>query len=244
VKKVAIVQARMTSTRLPGKVLMDLAGQPLLAQMIRRLKRASRLDEIVVATTANATDDAIVDLARTENVSCFRGSETDVLSRYVGAARMAGAELVVRVTSDCPLIDPEVLDRVVDRALDPGEPCDYASNARVRTYPRGLDVEAFHIDVLERIARLARSAAAREHVTHFLLVERSELFVLHDVAQTQDDSDLRWTVDTPVDLELVRRIYAAAGLPQRWSSYADLVALVRADSELVRLNAHIEQKAP
>jgi spore coat polysaccharide biosynthesis protein SpsF len=244
VKRVAIVQARMTSTRLPGELHQHLAGRPLLAQMLDRLMRARTLDEIVLATTVNASDDPIVELAKARGIGHFRGSESDVLSRYAGAARAAKAELVVRVTSDCPLIDPDVLDEVVTRACDPAAPCDYASNTRVRSYPRGLDVEAFHVDVLERMERMARSAPAREHVTYFLHSERGDLFVLADIAQAQakDDSDLRWTVDTPDDLELVRRIYAAAGLPDRWLSYADLVELVRADRELVTYNAHVAQK--
>jgi spore coat polysaccharide biosynthesis protein SpsF len=242
VKRVAIVQARMTSSRLPGKVLMDLGGRPLLEQMLDRLQRAATLDEIVLATTVNASDDPVVELARAKGIGHFRGSEDDVLSRYIGAARAARAELVVRVTSDCPLIDPEVLDRVVARALDDTAPCDYASNTLQRTYPRGLDVEALHVDVLERIGRMARSRPAREHVTYFLHAERRDLFVIADVVQEQDDSELRWTVDTPEDLELVRRIYATAGLPQRWRSYPELVQLVRAVPELVTFNAHIAQK--
>jgi len=233
----------MTSSRLPGKVLMDLAGRPLLERMLERLKRATTLDEIVVATTVNASDDPVVELARANGVGHFRGSEDDVLSRYLGAARAAGAELVVRVTSDCPLIDPDVLDRVVQRAMDDAAPCDYASNTLLRTYPRGLDVEALHVDVLERIGRMARSQPAREHVTYFLHAERRDLFVIADVVQEQDDSELRWTVDTPEDLELVRRIYATAGLPERWHGYPELVRQVRAVPELVTFNAHIAQKS-
>jgi len=175
---------------------MDLAGRPMLAQQLARLRDCATLDEIVVATTTGGTDDGLETLARAEDVRCVRGDEQDVLGRYLLAAREARADLVVRVTADCPLIDPAVTDAVVRRALDPADPCDYASNTLVRTYPRGLDTEAFHRDVIERMARHATSTPAREHVTYFLHRERPELFVTRDVVDAQDASDLRWTVDT------------------------------------------------
>ena len=168
-KRVIVLQARMTSTRLPGKVLMDVAGRPMLAQQLRRLARCKQADEILVATTTNATDDPVVAVARAEGARWFRGSETDVLARYVEASREAKADLVVRVTADCPLIDPEESDRVIEALMAHQERCDYASNVVRRTYPQGLDTEAMYADALERLDRLAQSSPAREHVTYFIL---------------------------------------------------------------------------
>ncbi len=239
-KKVAIVQARMTSSRLPGKVLVDLDGAPMLAQELRRLRRATLIDEIVVATTANATDDPVETLAAAEGARVFRGDEHDVLDRFVGAARMVKADLVVRVTGDCPLIDPAVVDRVVARAIDRDNPCDYASNTITRTYPRGLDTEALHRDVLERIARMATSTPAREHVTYFLHREHPELFVSCQITRDSDASDLRWTVDTDEDLALIRRMWSELGAGD--ISTDELIDKVRARPELIALNSHVEQK--
>src|SRR5688500_991575 len=172
---VGIVQARAASTRLPGKVLMDVGGQAMLTQVVRRLGRARRLDDIVIATTELSSDDAVAELARQLQVGVFRGSEQDVLSRYAGAATQSRADVIVRVTADCPLLDPAIVDAVIEALVDATEPVDYASNVIDRTYPRGLDVEAFFRDVLDRVNRLARSAAAREHVTHFILREHAAL---------------------------------------------------------------------
>lgn len=238
-RHVAIIQARMRSTRLPGKVLAEVAGRPMLAQQLRRMREARGVDEIVVATTIDAADDPVVELARREGVRWFRGDEVDVLGRYLGAARESHAEVVVRVTADCPLLDAEVMDRVV-AALAPS--LDYASNTLRRTYPRGLDVEAFHADVLERMARLATSRAAREHVTYFLHRERPDLFLSGEVVADEDSSDLRWTVDTAEDLELVRAIYRTANLGVDRVPYPELVRLVRRTPELLTINADIRQK--
>ncbi len=232
---VAIIQARMGSSRLPGKVLEDLAGDTMLAQVVRRVRAARTIDEVVIATSTHATDDAIEQEADRLGTGVFRGSETDVLDRYLGAARKYGASVVVRVTSDCPLIDPGVIDRVVEALR---WDVDYASNTHQRTYPRGLDVEALFRETLERIAAVATSQQAREHVTAYIVEQPHEFRVRH-VCDDADHSDLRWTVDTAEDLALVRAIYALA--PQR-APYHRLVALVRAKPELAAINAHIVQK--
>lgn len=235
-RRVAIVQARMTSTRLPGKVLADVGGAPMLAQQLRRLRRARSLDEIVVATTVNATDDPVVRLADQEGVRWFRGSEADVLGRYVGAAREAGAEVVVRSTADCPLTEPAVIDAVVDALVAGADRLDYASNVIERSYPQGLDVEALFVDVLARVDRMGRSPGAREHVTQLILRERSELFAVHNVADGTDNSGLRWTVDTAADLQLVRTLYEELDLGSRVVGYRDVLAYVRARPALAALN--------
>jgi spore coat polysaccharide biosynthesis protein SpsF len=224
----------MTSTRLPGKVLMDVAGQPMLTQQLRRLKQCTLADDIVVATTTNAIDDPVVELAHREQLGCFRGSEKDVLARYVGAAREARADIVVRVTADCPLIDPQVTDRVIAELTDHARECDYASNVLRRTYPRGLDVEAFFWDTLLRIDRMARSDAAREHVTILPRSEHPELFLCRSVEDNQNNADLRWTVDTAADLEFVRQLYAALNLSTRMAFYPEILGHVRNHVELVR----------
>ncbi|RMF83582.1 MAG: acylneuraminate cytidylyltransferase [Nitrospinota bacterium] len=230
-KRVLIVQARMTSTRLPGKVLLDLCGRPMLAQQLRRLKRCQRADEIVVATTGQVTDDPVVRLAEQEGVRWFRGEEEDVLSRYLGAAREAGADIVVRITADCPLIDPGVVDRVIGELEQQSAGCDYASNVIQRTFPQGLDAEALFRDVLERVGRLARSAAAREHVTTYIRWEHPELFLIRSVTDVVDNSDLRWTVDTPADLVLVRRLYQELNLAHQVLPYQEVIEYVRRHPE-------------
>src|SRR4051794_26344537 len=207
-RTVGLVQARMGSTRLPGKVLMDLGGRPLLAQMLGRLRRARRLDEVVVATSELAGDDAVAALAEAEGVRAVRGDERDVLGRMLVTARATGADVVVRVTADCPLIDPEVVDRVVGELVDHPQSADYASNILRRTYPRGLDTEALWTDVLARAARLGTSPEAREHVTWFVYHERPDLFLLRSVEDGDAGlAELDWSVDTAADLELVRRLW-------------------------------------
>ena len=241
-KRVVIVQARMGSVRLPGKVLADLAGRPMLTQQLLRLARCARADEVVVATTTQAADDPVVSLARAAGVRWFRGSEQDVLSRYVGASRESAADLIVRVTADCPLIDPGEVDRVVGALEErPGE-FDYASNVIRRTFPRGLDTEAFFRDTLERTGRLGVEPKAREHVTWFILRERPDLFLRRSIEDSENHSDLRWTVDTPEDLALARRVYSDLDLGNSPRAYREILAHVRAHPDISALNAAIAQK--
>lgn len=241
-KRVIVVQARMTSTRLPGKVLMDVGGKPMLVQQLRRLKRCRRADEIVLATTRNDVDDTVVALADAEGVRWFRGSENDVLSRYAGAAREAQAGLIVRITADCPLIDPGVTDRVIAALEERATECDYAANVVRRTFPKGLDAEAFFVDTLERVHRMGASRPAREHVTWFIYRERPDLFAVHSVVDDEDHSDIRWTVDTAEDLALVRRLYEELELCERDLTYRDILAHVLARPDLVEMNRRIVQR--
>ena len=243
-RRVVIMQARMTSSRLPGKVLMEVAGRPMLVQQLRRLKQCREVQDIVVATTTNAADDAVTDVAHREGVRFFRGSEADVLSRFVGAAKEAKADVVVRVTADCPLMDPQVTDRVILELVDHADECDYASNVLRRTYPQGLDVEAFFCDVLLRMDRLARSQLAREHVTVVLRSERSGVFLCRSVEDTQNNADMRWTVDTPEDLEFVRRLYAALDLGEQQTSHREIIDYLRGHIDLMQINAGIKTWEP
>jgi spore coat polysaccharide biosynthesis protein SpsF len=241
-RRVVVVQARMTSTRLPGKVLMDLDGQPLLERQLARLARCERVDEIVLAVTVNATDDPLVALADRLGLRWHRGSEDDVLSRYVGAAREADAELVVRVTSDCPLIDAGETDAVIAALEQRRTTCDYANNFAEPVLPLGLATEALWRDVLERADRMATSVSAREHVTPFIHSERPELFVVHGVRGSVEAPDLRWTVDTADDLAMVRRLWAELSLSDRDVPLAEIVDYVRAHPDIAAINAHVAQK--
>ena len=238
-KVVAIVQARMGSTRLPGKVLMDLAGQTILERVVERLRRVPALSDIVIATTDSHRDDAIVAECNGLAVQCFRGSEEDVLDRYYGAACSASAAVIVRVTSDCPLIDPDVTGGVIGEFLEKRP--DYASNFIERYYPRGLDTEVFSFDALQTAWREATRSYERAHVTPYIF-EHPGKFRLLSVPAQRDYSQHRWTVDTPEDLALVRAIYERLG-NQGLFGWQDVLALVEAQPELSELNRDIAQKA-
>jgi glutamate-1-semialdehyde 2,1-aminomutase/spore coat polysaccharide biosynthesis protein SpsF len=202
---VAIIQARMASTRLPGKVLAELAGQPMLWHVVQRTRRARTLNEVVVATSTSPSDDPIEAFCIEREIPYERGSESDVLDRYYQAARARAADVVVRITGDCPLIDPAVIDKVVGTYRE-GD-YDYVSNVFRYTYPDGLDTEAFSFASLERTWRNARKPSEREHVTPFMRV--SGAFRTENVANERDLSHLnyRWTVDDPGDLNFVREVF-------------------------------------
>jgi spore coat polysaccharide biosynthesis protein SpsF len=209
-RTVATIEARMGSTRLPGKVLKPAAGRPLLAHMIGRLERCPELDQIVVATTTNPRDDPISALARSMNIACVRGSEQDVLCRVLAAAQLCRAELVVRTTADCPLIDPAVVSRVI-AAFHQDPPVDYCSNfLEPRTYPDGMDVDVLPLRVLARADQLATKAKDREHVTSYIY-RHPERFRLRAVTLDPPHGDVRMTVDTPEDLKSVRWIFEELG---------------------------------
>ncbi len=238
-KTVAIIQARMSSTRLPGKVLLDVAGKPMLARVIERARRAQSLSMVGVATSTDASDGRLEAFCREADVPCHRGSLGDVLDRYHGAAGRWGADVVVRITSDCPLLDPGVVDRVVNDFLS-GPAVDYVSNVvPTRSFPRGLDVEVFSSEALGRAWREDGDPAWREHVTPFLY-RRPDLFRTRCVVNDADHSRHRWTVDTPEDLELVRRVYAAFGHDR--FGWGEVLALLERHPDWQALNAHVEQK--
>lgn len=225
-RTVAIVQARATSARFPGKVLADLAGEPLLTWILRRAQ-ASSVDDIVVATTVNADDDPVVAIAEREGARWFRGDEHDVLGRYVRAAEEARADAIVRLTADCPMLDAEVVDEVMAALCGSAESVDYAANVIERTFPQGLDAEGLFLDVLLRADRMGRSPESREHVTWFIREERPDLFELRSVTADADDSDLQWSVDRPEDLERVRGLFAALDLATRPLPYRQIVEYAR-----------------
>jgi spore coat polysaccharide biosynthesis protein SpsF len=235
---VCTIEARMTSSRLPGKVLLPAAGKPLLEHMVERLRRSRHVDQIVVATTVNADDEPISELAERLGIGCFRGSEDDVLSRVLGAAQAYDAELIVELTGDCPLIDPPIVDHIVDE-FRRGD-CDYAANVLEPTYPRGMDVQVFPAAVLAEVATLTDDPADREHVSLYIY-EHPERYRLRSVV-ADEPADHRLTVDTPEDYALVQAIFEALYASNPAFGLADILALLEARPELLALNAHVEQK--
>ncbi len=238
-RTVCTIEARMTSSRLPSKVMEPAAGRPLLAHMIARLERCSALDGIVVATTTYATDDSVAALAEGLGVGCFRGSEDDVLGRVLGAAHAHGAELIVETSGDCPLIDPAIVGEVIAHF---GTGVDYCSNTLERTYPRGMDVQVFPTAVLAEVDRLTDAPADREHVSLYIY-EHPERYRLRSVrADSPRDADVRLTVDTAEDLALVRAVFEALHPGDPAFDLADILGLLDARPELRALNRHIQQK--
>ena len=240
-KTVIIVQARMTSTRLPGKVLKEVLGKPLLEYQIERLRRVRLADEIVVATTTNATDQPIVNLCRRLGVSCTRGSEEDVLSRYYEAAKSHHADVVVRVTSDCPVIDPTVIDRVIAYFSQHSDEVDYVSNMLLLTYPYGMAVEVFSFKVLEEAYIEARSQPEREHVTPFIY-GHPERYQLANIAHAENLSFHRWTVDTKEDFALIEKIIDALYPGKPDFDTGDILELLNKHPDWPLINAHVPQK--
>jgi spore coat polysaccharide biosynthesis protein SpsF len=219
----AILQARASSRRLPGKVLKPILGRPMLERQIERLRRARRLDKLVVATSTDASDDAIAALCRSLGVDCFRGSLDDVLDRFYQAARPEAPRAVVRLTGDCPLADPEVVDQLVDSHLAGG--FDYTSNVVRRSYPDGLDAEVMAFHCLETAWREATLPSEREHVTPYIRAQR-ERYRFGDLVQPRDLSGQRWVVDDPADFAFVSAIYEALYPANPAFTTADVVALL------------------
>jgi spore coat polysaccharide biosynthesis protein SpsF len=236
---VAIIQARMGSTRLPGKVLKDLAGATVLARVVARVRRCRQVGQVVIATTREPEDEAIVDECRRLSVRVFRGEVHDVLDRYYQAAKEEKAEAIVRITSDCPLIEPEITDATIRGFLD-SRP-DYASNVLERTYPRGLDTEIMTWDALSRSWREAKQPHQREHVTPYIY-ENASQFTLLSIKGDIDYSSHRWTLDQPEDLAFLRAVYERMG-DDGGFSWRDVLALLEREPGLIELNRHVSQKA-
>jgi spore coat polysaccharide biosynthesis protein SpsF len=233
-----ITQARMTSTRLPGKVLLSAGRRTMLEHHVARLGAADV--PIIVATTVNQTDDVIAEEAERLGAPVFRGSEADVLSRFTGAAEAFGLDVIVRVTSDCPLIDGDVVRQGIDAFLALDDPDAYVSNTLARTFPRGFDFEVFSADALRDADANATSASDREHVTPYINQNRSGRSSISSVTRARDASRYRVTLDTQEDFALIRaliEVHDAATLP------ADgIVSVLDRHPELVALNAQVEQK--
>jgi spore coat polysaccharide biosynthesis protein SpsF len=238
---VAIVQARMSSTRLPGKVLMDIAGMSMLARSVRRLSRAKSLSEVVVATTIEKSDDPIVEQCEINGWKYFRGSQEDVLDRYHSAATSFRADSVVRITSDCPMIDPGMVDAVLDEYFKWEGDVDYLSNMIPRrTYPRGLDTEVFTFDALDLAWKQDTDPSLREHVTQYIL-RHPDTFRIRGIMNDIDYSSMRWTVDTPEDLRFARTVLENFQNDQ--FTWKEIVEFLQARPEILEINKEIRQKA-
>ena len=243
-KVVAIVQARTGSTRLPRKVLMDLCGRTVLFRVIERVKACPEIDDIVIATTILPADEEIVAEAERCGVRWFRGSEEDVLERYFLAAKECGADAVLRITSDCPLLDPDLLGimiREFKRLKRSDRPVDYLSNCLERSYPRGLDAEIFTFKALESAFLSAGLPAEREHVTPYLY-GHPELFSVHSITGAVDHSGHRWTLDTSADYDLIVEIYRNLHQEGRIFTTAQVLDLLSKRPGLAAINAHVRQK--
>lgn len=231
----------MGSSRLPGKVLADIAGQPMLAHVVNRVRKASVIDDVVVATSTESKDDALAALCQERGWSCFRGDHLDVLDRYYQAAATFNGDVIVRITADCPLIDPEIINIVASKVLQSNGTIDYCANVLPpRTFPRGLDAEAFTRQTLNRCWTEATDSSCREHVTPYVY-RNPDKFRLASHVNAADESEHRWTVDTPEDMQLVRSIFAHFGKADfRWQ---EVLAAFRQHPEWLQINSHVQQKA-
>ncbi|WP_017186828.1 cytidylyltransferase domain-containing protein [Alkalibacillus haloalkaliphilus] len=239
-KIVAIIQARMGSTRLPGKVLKPVLDKPLLAYQICQLKHSQLIDQLVIATTTSNRDDAIVEFCKSHGVQYERGSETDVLNRYEETAKKFNADVVVRLTSDCPLIDSTVVDSVIGHFLT-NRAYDYVSNTIKRTFPRGMDTEVFTYELLKEAEQNATLKREREHVTTYMTNLENKYNIGQYLAE-QDYSDLRLTVDTIEDFQLVEKIIKAIRRQNGPFKLTDIIQLLQAHPDWILINSHVEQK--
>ncbi len=237
---IAILQARMTSTRMPGKVLAPLAGKPMILRQLERLARARTLDGIVVATSTDESDDELVAVLEAEGYRVVRGDLNDVLARFVAAMDATNPDVVVRLTADCPLASPAVVDKVVTAFHASG--ADYVSNTMQPTYPDGLDVEVVKADVLRQVAVEATDPPEREHVT-LGVYRRHDRFRVENVANDVDLSDLRWTVDTPEDYSFVALVYHALYGTKPDFELSDVLGLLEQHPELNRTEADAPRNA-
>ena len=232
----------MTSSRLPGKVMLDAAGKPLLEHLIERLKRVPSLDGIILATTTNATDDPLVDLARRLDILCYRGSEDDVLARVLEAAQTYDVDVIVQTTGDCPLLDPGVVDRVVQVYLS--NDSDYVSNSLDPGYPIGQNIAVFSTRVLEDVASRTDDPVDQEHVSLYIYKNPQRYKLLSVQAPPELTAPhLRLTVDEPADYELVKAVIERLYPQNPAFTLTDILNLVRAESALAETNRHVQQRA-
>jgi spore coat polysaccharide biosynthesis protein SpsF len=239
---VAIIQGRMSSSRLPGKILIDIGGEPMLLRVVERARKAKTVDMVVFATTVDPSDDPVEAFCKEQGIPCFRGSLPDVLDRFYQAARMVQADTIVRLTADCPLIDPGLIDETV--TLFRQSRADFAANRLPppfkRTYPIGLDCEVCSFAALERAWQEASAPHDREHVMPYLY-EVEGRFKVALLNYPVNHGSQRWTVDTPEDLELVRQLYARlAGRAD--FTWLDVLALIECEPALARINARVAEK--
>jgi spore coat polysaccharide biosynthesis protein SpsF len=242
-KIVCIIQARMGSSRLPGKVLKQICGQPMLGWVMKRASRSRLISNIVVATTIDPADDLIETFCKSERISCYRGSEFDVLDRYYQAAKAQDADILVRLTADCPLIDAVLVDATIEKLLE--VKADFAANRLPppyqRTYPIGLDTEVATIKALETAWRLAEKPFEREHVMPFLYDPQNNFKVLVLDAD-KNYGNQRWTVDTPEDLEFIQQVTKKLDCRMDFG-WEEVLKILNENPELSKINANIAHKS-
>lgn len=238
-KITAILQARFSSQRLPGKVLTPILGKPMLYRQIERIQACQKIDNLIVATSISPTDDPIAQFCESEKLTCFRGNLDDVLDRFYQAAKEANAKHVMRLTGDCPLIDPQIMDEMITTYLS-GD-WDYVTNRTPPTFPDGLDVEIMSFACLETTWKIATLTSDREHVTPYIYRRTDTEFKIKNIENPIDLSNHRWTVDEPSDIDLVRHIYDALYPTNKNFNMKDILDFLDKNPQLISLNHHIER---
>lgn len=228
-----IVQARMGSTRLPEKVMKNIMGKPMLWHVMNRLRHSKKLQDAIIATTDSKEDEVILEFARKNKIKSYAGSEDDVLDRYYQAAKKYSVKVIVRITADCPLIDPEVVDNLI-KQFENGS-YDYISNNIEPTYPNGIDVEVFSFEALRKSWKEARMASEREHVTPYIK-KNPDIFLILNVRSKKDYSYMRWSVDKERDLEFVREVYKRLYNKKKTFAMNDVIRLLKKNPELMNIN--------
>jgi len=235
-KVIAIIQARMGATRLPGKTMAGIVGKPMLWHVIKRVKEARSIDKIIVATTTKEEDKKIIDFAKANGIESFAGSEEDVLDRFYEAAKKFKADIIVRITADDPLKDPVIINRVIDFFLKNEDHVDYVSNTLEPTFPEGLDVEVFSFKTLERAWREAKKKSDREHVTPYIWNHPGKFKLANIIHEGVNLSHLRWTVDNSKDLEFVRAVYSRLYGEDKLFLMQDVLDLLEKYPHLKKIN--------
>ncbi len=237
----AIIQARCGSTRFPNKVFARIDGKPLLWHVVNRLKYATKIDDIIVATTVSEKDDKIEEWCKENNVHCFRGSEENVLNRYYSASEAFPSDYVVRITADDPFKEPKVIDAVITKLIEEGY--DHVTNNLPPSFPEGLDCEAFKKEALDRSEKEAETAFEREHVTQYIY-HHPEIFKIGNVSNPKNLSYLRWTVDKDVDFEMVKAVYAHRNPANKGILLMDeILDILKANPEIEKINSEVERSA-
>lgn len=240
-KIVATIEARMTSSRLPGKVILDVMGKPMISYLISRLKNVPSINEIVIATTTNPADDELERIATELQVKCFRGSENDVMGRVIGAAELCNADIIVEITGDCPIIDPQIIEQAI--RVFKFNNADYVSNAHIRSYPDGMDVQVFRLETLKRSAELTNDDLDHEHVTLHIR-NHPELFShIHLIAPPKDYwPELGLTLDEADDYILLKKIIEYFGSNNSLFSCSEVIKLLHNKPEWVKINEKVKRK--
>ena len=239
-RTIATIEARMTSSRLPGKVLLKVLDKPLLSYLIERLKSVPSLDGIILAVTTNSQDDILATFAASENIMCYRGSESDVMARVIGAGQAANADTIVEITGDCPLIDPQIIEQAIQ--IFYANNADYVSNSQKRSYPDGMDVQVFSLDTLEYSASLTSDILDHEHVTLHIRNNPEIFSHLHLIAAPNMYwPELGLTIDEQADYELIQKIIEHFGRGNLFGC-VEIIDFLKKNNHMLRLNENVKRK--